>query len=360
MTNPTLFDAVIAIPAKNEEERIGACLKSLSHQTYCHPFGVVVVANNCTDLTADLARAYQTSQMTVKVVEVDLPPPKANAGQARRIALDFAAEIVKPNGILLTTDADAIADPDWLAEMMKSFSEGNDAVAGAVSADWDELSKFPEDVLAVGADEWEYQKLVAQVEALADPETHDPWPKHNQNCGANAGITAAFYQRIGGLPALPVGEDRAMFDAVRALDGKVRHSSKSHVTASARTIGRAAGGMADALRDRHEAEYLCDDLLEPVADLVRRAIWRHQCRSAWANGDLAEYLERIGLGNAPRTTDPGTPFGTIWNLVEQTHPKLQKQRLVPGDLDLQTRLAKRYLKHLQSRAVTTVFQHEDA
>ena len=355
MTTKTRFDVVVAIPAKDEAERIEACLHRLSRQTYLRPFGVVVVANNCTDTTASLARAGQTGQMTVKVVEVDLPAPMANAGQARKLAMDSAAELVTPTGVLLTTDADAVADNNWLSEMMAAFARGNDAVAGAVSADWAELSQFPDDVLEVGALEWEYQLLSAEIEALADPDPLDPWPRHNQNCGANAGITANFYARIGGLPALPVGEDRAMFDAVRALDGRVRHSAASHVTASARTIGRAAGGMADALLSRHNSDYRCDDLLEPVADLVRHATWRHQCRSAWLNGDLPEWLERVGLNDAPRVTDAQTPFGTIWAIIEQSHPRLKKLRLSPNQLAYQTALAQRYLTRLKSKSQQVVF-----
>jgi hypothetical protein len=247
----------------------------------------------------------------------------------------------------LTTDADAVADSIWLAAMIAAFASGSDAVAGAVSANWDELQQFPEDVLEIGALEWEYQKLVAEIEALADPDPQDPWPRHNQNCGANAGITADFYERIGGLPALPVGEDRAMFDAVRALDGRVRHSNAAHVTASARTIGRAAGGMADALLSRHHDDYLCDDLLEPATDLVRRATWRRQCRAAWQAGALSQWLEKVELNDAPRISDPHAPFGTIWAIIEQTHPKLKKQRLSPHDLVEQTRLAHRYLARLR-------------
>ena len=354
------YEVVVAIPAKDEADRIEACLKRLSRQTYLRRFGVVVLANNCSDSTAALARACQTGQMKVNVMEVDLPLPIANAGQARKLAMDAAAQMTAPSGIVLTTDADAVANTDWLAQMMRAFACGNDAVAGAVSADWNELSLFPKDVLDIGALEWEYQKLVAHIEALVDPDPQDPWPRHNQNCGANAGITASFYERIGGLPALPVGEDRAMFDAVRALDGRVRHSPAAHVTASARTVGRAAGGMADALLNRHDADYLCDDLLEPVTDLVRRISWRRQSRAAWREGALEQWLADINHQIAPSVTDPKLPFGTIWASLEQTHPKLKKHRLAPHQLGDQTRLAHSYLAQLESGSVQVEYAPQDA
>ncbi|MFV4649383.1 hypothetical protein ACNJUT_22570, partial [Mycobacterium tuberculosis] len=91
--------------------------------------------------------------------------------------------------------------------------------------------------------EWEYQQLAAELDARMDPEAHDPWPRHNQNCGASAAVTATAYRAIGGLPPRPVGEDRALFEMLRRIDGKIRHSLEVQVVTSARTDGRASGGL---------------------------------------------------------------------------------------------------------------------
>ncbi|MBA5770798.1 hypothetical protein, partial [Escherichia coli] len=71
-----------------------------------------------------------------------------------------------------------------------------------------------------GRMEWQYQQLVAELQSRSDPEAHDPWPRHNQNCGASAAVTLDAYRRIGGLPPIPVGEDRALFEMIRRIDGK--------------------------------------------------------------------------------------------------------------------------------------------
>ena len=45
---------VVAIPAKDEAERIRACLLALARQT-CRPHAVLVLANNCSDGTPAIA-----------------------------------------------------------------------------------------------------------------------------------------------------------------------------------------------------------------------------------------------------------------------------------------------------------------
>jgi alkylation response protein AidB-like acyl-CoA dehydrogenase len=97
-------------------------------------------------------------------------------------------------------------------------------------------------------------------------------------------IRKPLYLRLGGLPPLPVGEDRAMFDAVRSIDGKIRHSLAAQVEASARTVGRANGGMADALRTRGTGAYMCDKILEPALLALRRARLRGGSAASGCNG----------------------------------------------------------------------------
>ena len=206
---------------------------------------VVVSANNCTDDSAARARALgDTLPFKLFIDEVILPYEIAHAGGARRDAMDAAARRCRWDGVILTTDADGTPDEDWIAGYLEAFAPGAAAVAGRVSTNWEELQRFPEAVLDIGAREWEYQGLAAELEAHCDPEAHDPWPRHNQACGANAGITKAWYERIGGLPVLRTGEDSAMFREVWCRDGQIRHDMRPHVTVSARLAGRAQGGMA--------------------------------------------------------------------------------------------------------------------
>ena len=185
-------------------------------------------------------------------------------------------------------------------------------------------------MLDIGDREWRYQLASARLEALCDPDPADPYPRHNQTCGANTGIRAAWYHRIGGCPAIPTGEDGAMFASVWAQDGIVRHDPRPHVTVSARVVGRATGGMADALALRHGEDYRCDDLLEPADDLARRSRWRAQARRAFHAGALPAWL--AGKGLAVEGV-PAPWFGASWQAIEAQAPPLRKARLTPAMLD---------------------------
>ena len=85
-----MLTAVVAIPVRNEEARIGACLQALAEQVNVDPgtFGVLLLLNNCTDDTAG-AVAAQRVPFPIKVIE--RVHPQASAGWARRAAMQEAA-----------------------------------------------------------------------------------------------------------------------------------------------------------------------------------------------------------------------------------------------------------------------------
>jgi glycosyltransferase involved in cell wall biosynthesis len=311
----------IAIPAYNEAMLIGRCLDAIAAQEDAGDISVVVLANNCSDATADYARVRRTVPVTV--VEHHFGPEERSAGHARRLAVAHAAE---SGEIILTTDADCIADRDWVAAHRRAFAGGVDAVAGRVSADWEELQHHPPDALRIGALEWDYLGLIGEAEALYDPRPHDPLPRHAQRCGANLGITRAMLERIGGVPAIAVGEDRALLAAVDDIDGKIRFDRGPHVTASARISGRAGGGMADALAARVCADYRCDDQFV-AADLLVD-LWRKRAiaRAAWLRGEQGFGLEaETGVADSRFST-----FGAAWadHIAELPRPP----QLRPSDL----------------------------
>ena len=142
------------------------------------------------------------------------------------------------------------------------------------------------------AREARYAALLDEMASLVDPDPHDPWPRHAAHSGASIALTLAAYRRVGGLPAVPVGEDRALFEALIRADMRVRHCPAARVIVSCRLDGRAAGGMADTLRRRlAEADAApLDARLEPALD----ALFRLRCRRA---------LRRLRAG-LPRPGDP--------------------------------------------------------
>lgn len=270
----------VAVPARNEAGLIGRCLDALAAQRGAGPFTVTVMANDCDDDTAAVARAPRG--LDVRVIEARFPPAARHAGRARREAMAAAAGTGAP--ILLTTDADCVADADWIARHRALFATGLDAVLGRVSGDKAEMDAFSDEARAIGRLEWDYLVLIAEGQARFDPRPHDPLPRHAQCCGANLAITRAMLETVGGVPAIPTGEDRALIDLVERAGGRVRHDPGPHVVASARLDGRATGGMADALKGRLSPGYLCDAQFRPAAALL--AEWRGR-----ASGRLPRMVE---------------------------------------------------------------------
>jgi glycosyltransferase involved in cell wall biosynthesis len=105
----------IVIPAYNEADFIGPCLKTLLYQTTETPYEVIVVDNNSSDATAQIANEYGA-----KVVF----QPIQGVCAARQAGTEAAH-----GEIIISTDADATFHPDYLTNILKQFEEHPDAVA---------------------------------------------------------------------------------------------------------------------------------------------------------------------------------------------------------------------------------------
>ncbi len=349
---------VVAIPVKDEAERIGLCLEALMLQEEVDfaEVAVILLLNNTTDNTADVVRGFADQlPYRIELHSVTLPDGYANAGWARKLAMDAAARLVASDGLILTTDADTVALDEWIAANRREIENGHDAVAGYVMADPEELMQLPPAILERGSLEWEYQQLAGELDARVDPEAHDPWPRHNQNCGASAAVTAAVYRAIGGLPPRPVGEDRALFEMIRRIDGRIRHSLEVQVQTSARTDGRASGGLADEIRLRTDPNHPCDDALEVAMATLRRALWRSQLRVQWnsgaAEGQVSVWARKLrmpadvflgALGRHPY-------FGAFWAELEASSPRLAWKLVTMAGLKREIRRIRRLVDSLRAR-----------
>jgi len=221
-------------------------------------------------------------------------------------------------------------------------------------ADPVELMDLPAAILERGSLEWEYQQLAAELEARADPQGCDPWPRHNQNCGASAAITARAYRLIGGLPPRPVGEDRALFQSLRRVDGQIRHSLEVQVITSARIDGRALGGLSDAIRLRGEPDHPCDEMLEVAVVTLRRAIWRSQLRQLWRQGKESgltptPWPSRLGVSERDFRRAAERPhFGEFWTELEALSPRLKRQLVTGAQLKRELRRMRRLVESARS------------
>lgn len=354
--------AVIAIPARDEEACLPACLSALDGQRDASgrplrpgSFAVLLLANNCRDRTAEVARGLAPGlSYPLLVREAVLPATRAHAGGARRAAMDAAADLLAggpPGAAILTTDADGRPDPGWLQANLAALAAGAEAVAGTIQVAPDEWGALPEALREREQREARYAALLDELAARLDPDPHDPWPRHGIHSGASIALTLDAYRRIGGLPLVPSGEDRALFTALLRADMRVRHCPDARVTVSCRLDGRAAGGMADTMRHRLQDEDAAptDPRLEPARDAFRRFRRRRALRRLRAGrGDPRRLARALGLG-VDRLVDIAARrgFWRAWEELETAAPALSRRSLSAGALLAETARAAALLSALR-------------
>jgi Glycosyl transferase family 2 len=337
---------VIAIPVRNEVNRIGACLTALAAQSK-PPDTAVLLFNNCDDGSeAEAKRISRQLPFSLETISVQLAEDQANAGTARRLAMRHASQIAGNHGALLTTDADAVVGHDWVSRNVAALVAGADAVCGRVVIDPVEALAIPDHLHADDQLECELLDLLDEIAFLLDPEPHDPRPRHVQASGASLAVANKMFLRVGGVPKMPSGEDRALVHALMLKDARIRHDVEMEVVASGRLDGRAPGGMADTMRRRmvQQDEYT-DDLVEPAAGAWRRADFRRRLRAAWQVGSFSGELAADLRFAPPRLSrilsEPY--FGTAWDHVQRESPVLLRRRLRFIDLPRQIELARELL-----------------
>jgi hypothetical protein len=363
LVSPIRPGFVVAIPVRDEQERLPACLRALALQRDRFgrsippmPVRVVVFANNCADKSASLARSLgKCSALDVRVIEALLPPATAHAGAARRAAMDIAeawlVEEGERDGVILTTDADSQVTPNWIAANLAAFEAGAEAVLGHIELDGE--GKFlPEALHRRGALEDAYERLLTELSWLLDPLEHDPWPHHATISGASLGVTRAAYCRVGRLPRVPLGEDKALIALLSRHDARIRHCPTAHVVTSGRADGRAPGGVAETLKIRsRQPDAFCDEALEPFRTAFARAAWRGRLRRLYGAGRLAfeqDWVAKLGISaGVIDDISQESAFGAAWSIIEDRSPLFARRLLRPAELPEQIFIARRWLANLR-------------
>lgn len=326
---------VVAIPVKNEVSFIEPCLRALGRQT--EPADdIVLLVNNSRDGTATVARLLAPFlDARVHVEEIDLPAPEANAGTARRLAMDRAAAIAGLRGAILTTDADGQVPPHWIAANMAWLRSGHDAVCGMAVIDPVDEACLPPHLLADDRAEQAYGTILDEIDHLVDPRPWDPWPRHSHRSGASIAVRAAVFAAVGGLPRIAHSEDRGFVARLAGRDCKIRHDPALRVVVSGRRLGRAAGGMAETIARRMiEQDIWADDRLEmPQAALLRSQL-RRQARDLWAgHRDSRSLAARLRLPQAELAATMLRPwFGDAWAAIEASSPVLERRPVAMAQL----------------------------
>lgn len=115
----------IIVPTFNEENQIILLLKSLFTQKFSQKYEIIIVDNESTDNTIKVIKEFKIKNkiMNIKVI--------TSIGKLGKVRNDG---ILKSSGRFIAfIDADEIADPNWLMELMKKTNE-YDGVLGSINS----------------------------------------------------------------------------------------------------------------------------------------------------------------------------------------------------------------------------------
>ena len=149
--------------------------------------------------------------------------------------------------------------------------------------------------------------------------------------------------------------DRPCYVIDWRADLKIRHSLDVQVVTSARTDGRALGGLSDAIRLRGEPDHPCDEALEVATATLRRALWRARMRVDWKAGRLDQVAEawaarlRITPTQLRRAMDRPT-FGEAWADLEPRSPRLERRLVTATMLRREIRRMRRFVESARTQA----------
>ena len=336
-TPSALLKLCVVIPVRNEADHLLQTLDALRNQQdgqgrpLSHSiYEVLLLVNNCTDDTYQIARNYQQDypDFMLNVTEYWLAPKVAHVGTARRLLMDEAhyrfALLGNPKGIIASTDGDTEVDPTWVYHTIEEIQKGTDAVGGRI------LVKSSDD--HTGSyhllDET-YRMLIARTESILDAREYDPWPNHFQYYGASLAVTASFYLQAGRLPVLPYLEDEAFCKALLYKDAKIRRSPLVKVMTSNRHDGRVHIGLSEQLKKWAQMEQAQElQMVAGAPEIIARLTHRCTVRTCWNDATtcgkyntalLASVAHDVGISphRMQEELEQSRYFGQLWESVEQ-------------------------------------------
>lgn len=268
------------IPAYNEEFTIEKCLTSAYKQNCPKEwYEIVVVDNNSKDETKEIVKNFQKQHSDLRVFIVDEPTQGVQYARKRGMETGLFHQAL----ILAGTDADAVLAPNHIENIITTISQhGVDGYVGAQNISQNILNAY-----SWFSDYWKIREASKRLWANYLGE------EFNGNCFA---ITTIAYQKIGGQPIhpdWPAGEDVALSEELKKINGKIVYSNKAPVTVSDRRyrpksgvvhshLPKAAGGAGfPAARDTSESINYPRLTKEEVANQFRgiiKSFARRLCR----------------------------------------------------------------------------------
>ncbi|MCE1117738.1 MULTISPECIES: glycosyltransferase [Pseudomonas] len=207
----------VIIPAHNEARRLGRCLAAVKvavarAEATGLAVEVLVVLDRCVDASARIAQRHGVHTLALQA---------GNVGLARRLGAAWMIE--RGAQWLAFTDADSRVPGHWLVSQLQWHA---DAVCGTVHIE-----------------RWQSAALRQLYQSL-----YQAREGHRHIHGANLGVCAKAYERVGGFQPLPAHEDVQLVLALEASGAQIVWTAAHSVATSSRRDSRVRQGFGDYLR----------------------------------------------------------------------------------------------------------------
>lgn len=248
-----LLELSVIIPAKNEEENIENTLHQFLYQKEAgnsffdkNKFEILVCAHNSCDRTEERCLEFFKKYPEVRGFVFPLHSELANTvGAARRLLMNIASgRLPSQNNFIVSTDADTIPDPCWLAAISNFGNSNVSLICGKIETN---LSQLSGQALRYQTFKEKYVSLKSHLEAILYPQIHDSWPRHGYHWGPSLAITKKAYEAIGKIRPLHFLEDVDLYNRVVAAGMLAKHPLNVKVTTSTRTDARCLEGFGAEL-----------------------------------------------------------------------------------------------------------------
>lgn len=257
----------IIVPVYNGGQTLSSCLESLLNQNYpCDAYEIIVVENGSTDETLSIAQRYP-----VRLLQSHQRGPAA----ARNLGIRHSH-----SEIIAFTDADCIAHPDWLAELVKPYEDFTvGGVAGEILAYQDDERNIVERF----SDEFSPLKNFISGAGEFLPHLYT----------ANASYRREVLQKVGGFnPDLFTAEDVDLSWRVQLESNyRVRYAQQAIIYHQHRSTWR---GLSRQYRQYGFGEIMLDRMYGSYADYPRTNTFQLEriIRQIFA---LPRYLVSMGI-----------------------------------------------------------------
>jgi glucosyl-3-phosphoglycerate synthase len=331
------LQAIAILPARDEAPRIARCLQALQaqHDMPADSYEVIVILDGCRDHTLQVIQQTAHGQHP-PVHTVTLLRPQG-VGRARRLGMDIACarllQVGRHDGLIASTDADSTVAADWLAAQLALARAGAEAIGGLIELDPTERQVLDPQTIVV-REHGTADRLTNAIEQTAGKATVE----HPHFSGASLALTAAAYQRCGGLPVRAALEDEALAQALIRQGIAIHRSRRVRVRTSARTDGRAPRGLAQDLgradwrarRTYHASDFPLERLLAVKQNTVALLLpTREVAQTVGPIAQTAARLKDAGLLDEVLVIDAASPDDTTSIARQAGLQVAQESELLP-------------------------------